>query len=197
MKIIGITGRYGGGKSLVASLLEKKGAFRLDVDSVGHEVLNSSKREIQSSFGPEALTKKGEVDRKFLKKVVFSDSDKLRQLEAIVHPLMFQKIVLLIEDYKKEGLSTFLLDAALLHRMGLDTLCDTICFVKTPCIIRLIRAIKRDKVKLKTFMQIEKAQKDIRVSTLLGVQSLYIIANWGPKRFLYRQVDEFWASIGV
>ncbi|MGI6432683.1 MAG: dephospho-CoA kinase [Sphaerochaetaceae bacterium] len=197
LNIIGVTGRCCAGKNLIAQILENKGAVIIDVDALGHAALAQSTAQIAKVFGPTVLHEDSSVNRKALGKIVFSQPQQLRELEKIVHPLMVNMVVELLEKARLEGQKSVVLNAALLQRMGLDALCNEICFVNSPCIVRLIRAIKRDKATLRSFVQIEKAQKDIKARTLGGAQSVHIVANWGPKRYIYRQVDEFWASMSI
>ncbi|AEH50434.1 dephospho-CoA kinase [Pseudothermotoga thermarum] len=127
--VVGVTGKIGSGKSTVSKFLAKLGATVIDVDKVAHEILETEnvKRQIVEAFGKEILTD-GKVNRKKLAGVVFSDSLKLRLLESIVHPVLREEIARRVE--KLRGL--VVLDAAILHRIGLDKLCDLIIVVTAP-----------------------------------------------------------------
>lgn len=119
--IIGITGKFGSGKSTVAKILEKKGAKIIKVDNVGHEVLENEeiKKKLLKTFG-EGIFESGRVNKKILGNVVFSSEKLLRELEKILHPKMVEKV----EEMVKNLDGVIVLEAAILKRMKLDRICD-------------------------------------------------------------------------
>ncbi|MFA5569922.1 MAG: dephospho-CoA kinase [Sphaerochaetaceae bacterium] len=195
MKVIGLTGRYNSGKNYIASLLEQKGATLIDVDTYGYEARESAKERLVEAFGSEVLTSTAEIDRSFLREIVFSDSKNLKVLESIVHPQMVKMVQKQIKEHKQRGTKALVINAALLQRMNLHKECDAIIYLYAPCFGRLFRAIKRDSISCSSFVRIEKAQKDITKKGLKGTFSVTKVTNWGPKAFIYRQVDKFWASM--
>jgi len=126
--IIGVTGKFGSGKSTVAKILEKKGAKVINVDEIGHEVLKDEdvKEKLLKTFG-EDIFENGEVNRKTLARIVFSSKERLKELEKILHPKMIEKIKEIVKKY--DGI--VVLEAAILKRMGLDSLCDHVITVVT------------------------------------------------------------------
>ena len=124
--VIGVTGKFGSGKSTVAKILEKKGAKVIKVDEIGHEVLENEevKMELLKVFGEEIFENE-RVNRKMLGNIVFSSEERLRELEKILHPRMVEKVRKIIE--KLDGV--VVLEAAILKRMKLDSLCDHIITV--------------------------------------------------------------------
>ena len=90
VKLIGITGNMGAGKSTFAAMLSKQGAFVVDADQVAHEVLTFPEvvEAVNDSFGPQVLDTGSRVDRRELGRVVFSDPGKLQTLTAILRPLL-------------------------------------------------------------------------------------------------------------
>ena len=193
--IIGLTGRYCAGKSWVGTFFEQKGFAIIEVDNLGHTALSDSTNQLLATFGEQILNEDKSINRKALGKIVFSDKEKLKELEAIVHPKMVKATQSLIEKYREEKYKGIVINAALLQRMDLVKLCDKVCYVATPSIIRLKRAIKRDNASLKAFLRVEKAQTDIRVANLRVESCPYIIHNWLSKSFNYRQVEKFYATI--
>jgi dephospho-CoA kinase len=93
--IIGLTGNIGTGKSTVARLLRDLGAEVMDADRLAHEVMAPGTAEWQQlvdRFGDEVLQADGAVDRRKLGAIVFADPIALRDLEAILHPGVRQRI---------------------------------------------------------------------------------------------------------
>ncbi len=197
MIIVGVSGKYCAGKSMISSLIAIKGYKEVDVDALGHIALQESYDELITTFSKKIATPSGEIDRAALKKIVFSDSKELKKLERIVHPKMVEMVKQEIYKEEKKGSKAIIINAALLHRMHLDVLCDIICFVHTPLLLRYTRAKVRDNINLKKFIQINEAQKDIN-STLFDTSAdVYIIKNIGKKKYIHRQVDEFCITIGI
>ena len=197
MTVVGLTGRYCAGKNHIAALFSERNFKVIDVDSLGHDALGQVKDELAALFGKGIITAEGSVDRKKLGALVFGHQSALETLERVVHPQMVAECIRLIERFRDQGEATVVINAALLHRMNLDILCDTVCFVEAPWVVRLFRAIRRDGATLKTFLRVEKSQEDIVSSMIRGAKSLHILKNWGRRAFIHRQVDEFCATMGI
>lgn len=90
MFLIGLTGGIAAGKSTVASLWESLGATVIDADVLAREALEPGSAGLQAvtKVFPEAISETGELDRKKLAEIVFTDAAKRRELEAIVHPIV-------------------------------------------------------------------------------------------------------------
>jgi dephospho-CoA kinase len=134
MKIIGLTGGIGSGKSTVAQLLAKLGAVILEADKMGHEVLQSTavKQEIVSAFGEEVLAPDGAIDRKKISSKVFGNPEALSTLNNIVHPRMYEKTVSKFDEYRRLGAEVVVLDAPLLIEAGITSLVDEIWVTYAP-----------------------------------------------------------------
>ncbi len=195
--VIGLTGKYCAGKNSIATLFSERDIPIIDVDLLGHDALELSKNELIALFSRSIISAKGAVDRGQLGSIVFSNAQALRSLEQAVHPRMVAKCIEMIETYRQQSERAVVINAALLHRMNLDVICDTICFVKTPWFLRLARAMKRDNATVSTFLRVDKSQEDIEPSAMRGAKSLHIIKNWGRTAFIHRQVDEFCATMGL
>lgn len=102
MIVIGVSGKYCTGKSTVSHFIASRGYKEVDVDALGHVALNESYDELIHVFSDTIATPSKEIDRAILKKIVFSDSEKLRQLESIVHPKMVEQIRKEIEEEEKK-----------------------------------------------------------------------------------------------
>ena len=145
--VIGLIGGIGGGKSAAASILAGRGAEVVDADAVGHEVLRRPEvaRRVAERFGPGAIAADGRVDRRALGRVVFADPAARRDLEAIVHPPMFEEFERRIAAARSRGDAPLVvLDAAILLESGWDRACDAVAFVDTPREARLDR-VRRDR----------------------------------------------------
>ncbi len=197
LKIIGLTGKYCAGKSSIARLLSEKGMVEIDVDALGHSALNESVDQLQQVFSQDIILPDGKVDRSALGKIVFNDEAELRKLESVVHPAMVKAVKRIIEEERSKGTAGVIVNAALLHRMKLDVLCDIICYVTVPHPIRFLRARKRDRATVRSYLRVLRAQKDIHLrSTPPGV-AIFRLRNMGSASFIHRQVDDLCISIGI
>jgi dephospho-CoA kinase len=98
--VIGLTGNIATGKSVVRRMLEHLGAYTIDADALTHRAYAKGApgyQQVIDRFGKWLINKDGEIDRKKLGNLVFSDAEALKQLEAIVHPLVRQATEMLIK----------------------------------------------------------------------------------------------------
>ena len=142
--IIGLTGLICSGKSRISGYLSKKGFEIIDADSIVHEQQRPGEEcylEIVSVFGDGILMEDGEIDRKKLGNMVFSDGDMLKKLNEITH-----KHVLVEIDRRIEGGGTEdkVLDVPLLFQTHLDRRCDVILIVTASEKTRIRRLMKRN-----------------------------------------------------
>lgn len=129
MRVIGLTGGIGSGKSTVAKLLEQKGAVLLDADRIGHEIYLPGKPaydDIVAEFGPEVVADDGTIDRKKLGPIVFSDPDKLKRLNEITHPRIAQAVRDRLAELRETGLAVAVIEAAILFEAGWEVLADEV-----------------------------------------------------------------------
>jgi dephospho-CoA kinase len=115
MKIIGLTGGIGSGKSTVARFLGELGAVVTDLDKVGHDVLKKggeAYQKVVSGFGEGILNEDGEIDRRKLGKIVFHDREALKRLNQIVHPVIDNKVKKITQESRKKGIKVVVLEAA-------------------------------------------------------------------------------------
>ncbi len=142
-KVLGITGGTGSGKSTVAEILKSNGALVVDADIVARKVVKSGKpalSEIEEKFGRGVILSDGELDRKKLGQIVFSDSKKLSILNDITH----KYIIADIKSFVEENDGFLVIDAALLFQTELYKLCDkTLCVLASKS-LRQERIEKRD-----------------------------------------------------
>lgn len=139
-KVIGITGNIGAGKSVVSKYIESKGYLVYDVDKIGHQALQDEivKKELINEFSENILID-GQINRKELSKIVFSNKSKLIKLNKITHPYIINKMKEII--VKNE---TVFFDIPLLFEMKLEYLFTTIICVYVTKEIQIERIMKRD-----------------------------------------------------
>lgn len=155
--LIGLTGKSGSGKSYAAALFQKWGAFVCDCDEIAHELLKNEeiKSKLIHAFGAEIL-QGGEIDRKALGQIVFSDSEELLKLNAIVHPAVIERVMSLCEA---SHCDICVMDGSELEASGADRLCNAIIVIECNEEIRLERIIKRDAISRESALLRMKAQK--------------------------------------
>lgn len=141
--VIGLLGAVASGKTTVARLLAERGAAVVDADQVAHELLKEPrvKAALRQAFGDEIFAPCGEVDRTRLGELVFDQPDRLRKLNAVVHPEICRRADRQVtEQRRRPGVAMVVLDAALLLEKGLDSCCDLLVFVETDSAARRERA---------------------------------------------------------
>ena len=141
--ILGITGGVGAGKSSVLAILEKEYNAKLILaDEVGRELMQPGEANyvnIVNAFGKEILNPDGTIDRKILGRIVFDQTEKLKKLNAIVHPAVNEKIREEMQKAQKEGKELFILEAALLTEPVYREMLDEIWYIHVPQEIRMER----------------------------------------------------------
>jgi dephospho-CoA kinase len=123
MKVIGLTGGIGSGKSTVASFLAGLGATVIDVDKLWHQALKSDaelRQEIVAAFGSGILTPGREIDRPKLGQIVFGNPEALARLNNIMHPWVYRTVKTKLEEYRRRGVKVVVLDLPLLVEVPLS-----------------------------------------------------------------------------
>lgn len=132
---IGLAGGIGSGKSTVGRLMVDLGAVHIDGDKVGHEIYlpgTPGWRYIVSAFGEGILNSSREVDRKKLSATVFSDKRELERLNAIVHPLIRERVQQLVHEAHKGGANVVVVEGAVLLEAGWASIFDEVWIVTAP-----------------------------------------------------------------
>lgn len=144
--ILGIVGGIGSGKSHVAALFARHGAYVIDADQLGHQALMEPgvRIQIQSLWGDAVFSNHGDVDRKKLAAIVFSQPSEKARLEAIVFPFIGEGIVNSINKCQRDpSVKLIVLDAAILLETGWKKHCDAVIFVEASEATRLKRIAGR------------------------------------------------------
>lgn len=149
MKVIGLTGGIASGKSTVSNMLKELGAVVIDVDLVGRDVVSkggSAYNKIIENFGKDILLEDGNINRKKLGNIVFSDHDKLKLLNQITHPEIIKKVNEMIASQEKAQEEVVVVDAAILIEMGLHKHVQCVWLVVVDKETQLERLMERDRL---------------------------------------------------
>lgn len=148
MKVVGLTGGIGSGKTTVANFFRELGVPVYIADDAGKRLMNTSeeiKKAIIALLGPESY-KKNEPDRKFIASQVFSNKEKLEALNAIIHPAVEADFK---EWRSKQRAGYVIYEAAILFEKGGYKKCDLNILVTAPMEERISRLQKRDRSNVK------------------------------------------------
>ncbi len=135
MLVIGLTGGIGTGKSEAARYMVSLGAALIDADVVGHEAYTphaEAWRRVVDAFGEGILQPNGEIDRRRLGAIVFSDPEQLARLNGIMHPLMARMVQERIDALEAGGAEVVVVEAALLYEAGWDSLVQEVWVTDSP-----------------------------------------------------------------
>ncbi len=173
MIIAGLTGSIGMGKSTVGAMFRDLGAAVLDSDSIVHKLYERGGRAVEpvSTVFPDTIVH-GAVDRALLSRYVIGQPDAIKQLEAIVHPLVKDEQKKFIETAKDEGKLMVLLDIPLLFEIGSQDRFDYIIVVSAPASIQRKRVLSRsgmtdDKFEQLLSRQMPDAEKREKADTVI------------------------------
>lgn len=145
VKIIGITGGTGGGKTTALNVLKEMGALTIDCDEVYHRLTTDSAEmlsELETRFP--GVVKKGVLQRKLLGETVFSDSQALADLNAITHRYVIAEVDRQITQWARMGGSLAAIDAIALIECGLARRCAAVVGIIAPRDVRVRRLMDRE-----------------------------------------------------
>ncbi|HEX78944.1 MAG TPA: dephospho-CoA kinase [Dehalococcoidia bacterium] len=146
MKIIGITGGIGSGKSTVAGFLAEMGAVVIDADDIGHEILEKdgeARRQVIDTFGQSIVAHDGSVDRKKLGDFVFGNNEALLRLNEIMHPEIDKVVEVRLKEYRRQGVDRVVIEAPLLIEAGWGKKVDQVWVTTAPQAVILERLGKK------------------------------------------------------
>ena len=190
--VIGLTGSIGTGKSEAARQLEALGASIISADQVGHEAYTPNTEaweQVVAAFGDDILQDDGEIDRRKLGAVVFSDPGQLEKLNQIMHPRMARMVADKIEELRDQGAEVVVVEAALLFEAGWDSLVEEVWVTDST------EQVVIERLKQRNGMSEEEARK--RISSQMGrterlERSDYVIENSGDMPTLGNTIKELW-----
>ena len=180
MKIIGLTGLTGAGKSTVAQKLMAYGCYHIDADKVAREVINSNenvKNKLKEHFGDDVINEDGTTNRPLLASRAFANEESTNALNEITHPAVTEEIKSIIKDMEEIGYRGVIIDAIALFESGEDALCDFTVAVIAPKEIRLERIMKRDSITEEKALERINAQKD---ESFFTSRADFVLWNYPP-----------------
>lgn len=190
MKIIGLTGGIGSGKTTVSDYLRTKGFSVIDADKVSREIVAPGMRAnlaIKSAFGSDFINLDGTLNRKKLGSLVFSQPEKLDCLNKIMHQEIngvIKKRILELEE--KKGKVIFV-DAPLLFETGLDQLTQETWVIDMPENLRLNRIMERDQISRQDAAAIMANQMDQKTK---NEKATIVIDNSTGMEELLKKIDQ-------
>ena len=161
--IVGLMGYSGSGKSTFALMLKDLGAYIIDADEIGKNLLkkgSSALKKVVKVFGEEYLLCDGSLNRKKLGDTVFKSEESLNLLNSITFLEIEKKIK---NEIKKSDKKVTVIDCALLCDMEIINLCDEVIFFDTPYKTLLKRILKRDNISEDTAKgRLKRQEKDYK-----------------------------------
>lgn len=141
IKIIGLTGGIGSGKSTVARIMKDKyNSYLIIADDLGHVCMKQGQdcySRIVEYFGTEILDRNGDIDRDKLSRIVFKDEQALTALNSIIHPCVQALVMEEINRVRREGsCSRIIVESAILIEAGYESVCDEVWYVYAPEAVR-------------------------------------------------------------
>ena len=190
---VGLTGGIAAGKSEVSRRLAERGAVIIDADAVAREVVAPGTRglaEIAAAFGPEVLDAGGALDRSRLGEIVFADPALLGKLNAIVHPLVAERMLEIERTAPPDAIVVH--DVPLLAENRLADRYDVVVVVDVPDVVQLdrltrLRGMPEDQARARLRAQASREQR-------LAVAD-FVVDNSGPLDRLDRRVDGLWEEL--
>ncbi len=191
MRVIGLTGGIGAGKSEAAKVLAELGAAVIDADAEGHRAYAKGTigwRRIVEIFSPDLLNDDGEIDRGRLGALVFASPQALAWLNAAIHPLIRQQASRAINERRDAGCPAAVIDAALLYQAGWDDLTDEVWAVSASpaAVVERLRARGLSPEEIRRRMEAQG-----RVELLL-TRADVLIDNSGSIEELRARIRQLW-----
>ena len=194
MKLIGLTGGAGSGKSTVAAMFRELGAAVVYADEATHTVYEPGSLGadlIEGEFGPEYV-KDGRVDRARLGELVFHDEGARQRLNAIVHPRVREWMAARTAEALMRGASILVQDVPLLYENDLQTLYSAVVLVYVPEPIQLQRLVQERGLSEERARAIIAAQMPIDEKR---GRAQHVIDNSGSREATREQVAKVWSEL--
>jgi dephospho-CoA kinase len=195
VKLIGLTGGVGSGKSTVAEILRELGAVVVDADEASHAVYEPGTPGFEAVVGEfgDFYVRDGRIDRQRLGELVFKDAASRRRLNAIVHPLVRDWMAARTAEAVERGANVVIQDVPLLFENGLEPLYSSVVLVYVPEEMQLERLVQgrgftpeRARAVIGTQVPIEEKRRRAHI----------VIDNSGTPEQTRAQVEQLWARLG-
>lgn len=195
MKLIGLTGGAGSGKSTVGGMLRELGAEVLDADAGAHDVYEPGGPafdEVVHEFGQQYV-RDGRIDRQRLGELVFNDADARHRLNAIVHPRVREWMAARTAEAAERGATVVVQEVPLIFESGLERLFSQVILVYVPAPVQVQRLVGR-------------GLSEERARAIIGSQmpidekrrlADHVIDNSGTERATREQVEKLWKLLVV
>jgi len=195
MKVIGLTGGIGSGKSTVSRFLGEMGAVVLDADKVGHQAYQPGTetwKELVAAFGEDIVAPDSTIDRRKLGAIVFADPEVLARLNRIMHPRMFDMMKARIEEYRGQGTEVVVLEAAILLEANWTPLVDEVwvTVASESTVVQRTRertGLPEEQIKARIRSQLSNEER--------SQQAKVVITNDGDLEELRVKVEELWQEL--
>ena len=191
MKIIGITGGVGAGKSTILDYLSQKyDAYVIQADKIGHLVMEPGGlcyEHVIALFGRQIIKNDKTIDRKQVSDVVFGNELMRQSLDAIIHPAVKTYILEEILKQRQAGCGLLVIEAALLLEEKYDAFCDQVWYVHTDQEIRIERLMKSRGYTREKALSIIKRQAS---EAFFRQNTDCVITNNGLPEETWRQIEE-------
>ena len=195
MKVIGLTGGIGSGKSTVSRFLGEMGAVVLDADKVGHQAYQPGTetwKELLAAFGEDIVASDSTIDRRKLGAIVFADPEALARLNRIMHPRMFDMMKARIEEYRGQGTEVVVLEAAILLEANWTPLVDEVwvTVASESTVVQRTRertGLPEEQIKARIRSQLSNEER--------SQQAKVVITNDGDLEELRVKVEELWQEL--
>ncbi|HEY1421018.1 MAG TPA: dephospho-CoA kinase [Candidatus Dormibacteraeota bacterium] len=196
MKLIGLTGGAGSGKSTVDGMLRDLGATVIDADQAAHAAYAPGSRGFDAvvrEFGA-GFVRDGQIDRARLGELVFGDADARRRLNDIVHPLVREWMAARTAEAALAGAQLVVQDVPLLFENGLERLYEMVLVVYVPEVVQLRRLVDGRGISEARAKAMIAAQMPIEQKRLLAH---HVIDNSGSREATAQRVRWLWDTVLV
>jgi len=196
MLIVGLTGGIASGKSTIADMFKREGAYIIDIDMISRDVVKPGKpawQDVVHIFGKEVLNEDQTLNRKKVGDIVFSDAEKRKKLEEIIHPKITAETLMKINEIaKKDNQAIVIIDIPLLIETDKQDTVNKVVLVYTSPQGQIERLVKRDGLSL------EDAHK--RLASQMPIENKkkyahYIINNEEPLKEIQKRVKEIFREL--
>ena len=193
--VLGLTGGIATGKSTADKFFEEKNIPIVDCDEIAHNIMNVNKpawKDIKEVFGEKYLNEDQTINRKKLGKLVFNDPTKMKILNEITHPRIFQEMESQIAQYKSEGYSLIIVDAPVLFESHSEKYYDKTLVISLPQYLQIKRLMARNHLTKEEALSRINSQMSLKEKE---ARATYVIENTGSVEDLYKKLNELLTKI--